>query len=127
MLNLSHTLKSKFQPRLKSHKRTLDTHRNTLKDVLQQASQRRDRKDLLGRADLDSLQSDQQRERLLQGTNQLYDSGRRLEEAQRTAMETETIGAGILGNLRRQREQIVRTRDTVSTPTFNRPIFSHLD
>lgn len=38
---------------------------------------------------------------------------RRLENAQRIALETEDVGADILRNLRGQREQIEHTRDTV--------------
>ena len=52
-----------------------------------------------------------QRNRLLSGTDKLQDSSRRLEESHRLALETEDVGAGILGNLRGQREQIQSTRD----------------
>jgi vesicle transport through interaction with t-SNAREs protein 1 len=41
----------------------------------------------------------------------LQDSTRRLEESHRLALETEDVGAGILGSLRGQREQIQSTRD----------------
>jgi vesicle transport through interaction with t-SNAREs protein 1 len=54
------------------------------------------------------------RTRLLQGTETLQDGSRRLENAQRIALETEDVGADILRNLRGQREQIEHTRDTVS-------------
>lgn len=54
------------------------------------------------------------RTRLLQGTETLSDGSRRLENAQRIALETEDVGADILRNLRGQREQIEHTRDTVS-------------
>jgi vesicle transport through interaction with t-SNAREs protein 1 len=53
------------------------------------------------------------RARLLQGTETLSDGSRRLDNAQRIALETEDVGADILMNLRRQREQIENTRDTV--------------
>ena len=61
------------------------------------------------------------RARLLQGTETLSDGSRRLENAQRIALETEDVGADILRNLRGQREQIEHTRDTVcrsTTPSF---------
>ena len=53
------------------------------------------------------------RTRLLAGTERLEDGSRRLDNAQRIALETEDVGADILRNLRGQREQIEHTRDTV--------------
>lgn len=61
------------------------------------------------------VKSMDQRSRLIQGTERLQDGSRRLEEAQRMALETEQIGINTLGDLNRQREQILRTRDTLST------------
>ena len=54
-----------------------------------------------------------QRSRLLQGTDRLENASRRLEDAHRMALETENIGIGTLGDLHRQRNQIERTRDGV--------------
>ena len=62
---------------------------------------------------MESGTSQAQRQRLLQGTDKLQDGTRRLEESYRLALETEDIGAGILTNLRGQREQIENTRDTL--------------
>jgi vesicle transport through interaction with t-SNAREs protein 1 len=53
------------------------------------------------------------RTRLLAGTQTLEEGSKRLDNAQRVAMETENVGADILRNLRGQREQIEHTRDTV--------------
>jgi vesicle transport through interaction with t-SNAREs protein 1 len=50
----------------------------------------------------------------LAGTERLEDGSKRLQNAQRIALETEDVGADILRNLRGQREQIEHTRDTVS-------------
>ena len=58
------------------------------------------------------------RTRLLQGTETLADGRRRLDNAQRIALETEDVGAGILRNLRGQREQIEHTRETVNSDTM---------
>lgn len=71
------------------------------------------RDELLARTDVDSLSHDQ-RDRLLGGTQRLQDSSRRLEEANRMALDTETLGIGILGDLRAQREQIQHTRSTLN-------------
>ena len=53
------------------------------------------------------------RTRLLKGTQILEDGSRRLVDAQRVALETEDQGADILTELRRQREQIENSRNTV--------------
>lgn len=53
------------------------------------------------------------RTRLLAGTSQLSDASRRLDGAQRIALETEEVGADILANLRGQREQIEHSRDVL--------------
>ncbi|KAG8844950.1 hypothetical protein FRB96_002785 [Tulasnella sp. 330] len=55
-------------------------------------------------ADSDDVNS--QRARLLQGTQSLADSTRRLEDSQRIAIETEGVGADILRTLRQQRGTI---------------------
>jgi vesicle transport through interaction with t-SNAREs 1 len=56
---------------------------------------------------------DNQRTRLLSGTDRLERSSQRLRDSQRIANETEDIGAGILGDLHVQRHQILNTRDTL--------------
>lgn len=58
-------------------------------------------------------QTQAQRARLLAGTDKLSDGQRRLEDSHRVALETEEMGASILGNLHTQRDQIINTRDTV--------------
>ncbi|KAI8871514.1 V-snare-domain-containing protein [Ramicandelaber brevisporus] len=60
-----------------------------------------------------------QRQRLLAGTDRLQDSSRRLEDAHRVALETEAMGASIMGDLLVQRERIVRTRDTLMRADSN--------
>ncbi|KAH8105765.1 vesicle transport v-snare protein vti1 [Phellopilus nigrolimitatus] len=55
------------------------------------------------------------RVRLLAGTERLEGGSRRLQGAQRVALETEDLGAGILRDLRQQREQIENARDTLNT------------
>ncbi|CAD6893425.1 unnamed protein product [Tilletia controversa] len=60
-----------------------------------------------------------QRERLLKGTATLEDGSRRLHESQRIALETEEVGAGILRDLRGQREQIENSRNTLRQADSN--------
>ncbi|KAF9896347.1 hypothetical protein BX616_007644 [Lobosporangium transversale] len=62
--------------------------------------------------DLDAASMDQ-RTRLLNGTDRLAESSRRLQDSHKIALETEQLGAGILTDLRGQREQIIHTRNTV--------------
>ncbi|KAJ2390596.1 Vesicle transport V-snare protein [Coemansia sp. RSA 2603] len=54
-----------------------------------------------------------QRTRLLSGNERLENGTRRLQDSHRIAIETEAVGAGILQDLRAQREQIVSTRNTL--------------
>lgn len=54
-----------------------------------------------------------QRNRLLSATDKLTDGQRRLEDSHRVALETESLGAGILSNLRDQRDTLEHTRDSV--------------
>ncbi|KAL1918615.1 uncharacterized protein VTP21DRAFT_2637 [Calcarisporiella thermophila] len=51
-----------------------------------------------------------QRAHLLSGYHRVVDANRRLDNANRIAVETESIGAGVLGALRQQREQIQFTQ-----------------
>ncbi|CAJ0913308.1 8828_t:CDS:2 [Entrophospora sp. SA101] len=54
-----------------------------------------------------------QRTRLLSSTERLNDSSKRLQDSHRIALEIENIGADVLGDIRRQREQIIHTRNTL--------------
>ena len=55
----------------------------------------------------------EQRSRLLSGTDRLERSSQRLRDSQRIANETEEVGAGILGDLHHQREQMENTHMTL--------------
>lgn len=55
----------------------------------------------------------EQRQQLLSGTERLGRSSARLQDAQRTAHETEAIGAGTLRDLAQQRSQLENTRDVL--------------
>lgn len=62
---------------------------------------------------MQSVSADQ-RNRLLQTTDRLNQSGDRIKESKRVAIETEDIGAQILGSLSQQRETLLHARGTVS-------------
>jgi vesicle transport through interaction with t-SNAREs protein 1 len=68
--------------------------------------------------DFDDAETDQ-RTRLLSGTETLNNSSQRLQNSHRLALETETLGAGILTDLRTQREQILNTRNTLREADSN--------
>lgn len=111
--------KTQLQGRLRASKAELQRRRQETKTIASDL----DRSDLLGsaaryadddndaEAGLPSANSHAQRARMLNTTDKLQDSTRRLEESHRLALETEDLGAGILGNLRGQREQIENTRN----------------
>lgn len=60
-----------------------------------------------------------QRERLLDSTASLERTGDRLKQSQQTLYQTEELGTGILQDLQRQRETIVRSRNTLHTADDN--------
>lgn len=73
-----------------------------------------ERDQLLGPTVTIDIPSEQgQRSKLLQGTERLENASKRLDDAHRMALETESIGISTLGDLHRQRNQIERTRDGV--------------
>ena len=119
------SVKSQYQTRVRTTKADLNRYKNISKERHAQLS----RLDLLGGvggrpigpSSSDDPYGTGDRTRLLAGTALLEDGTRRLQESQRIALETEEQGADILTNLRRQREQIENTRDTVrsrSLPQF---------
>lgn len=111
------SIKPQHQARIKSAKAELSRHKKLSKDLHAQLT----RSDLLGGvggrpigpSSADDPYGSSDRTRLLAGTSLLEDGTRRLQDSQRIALETEEQGADILSNLRRQREQIENSRDTL--------------
>ncbi|BGP01407.1 t-SNARE VTI1 [Rhodotorula toruloides] len=117
--------KQEMQNKLRAHKASLGRHKADLKTLLSSA----DRDDLLGgsagRADHVAIEMDSrsespslgqaqaQRARLMSATDKLAEGQRRLEDSQRIAVETEDVGAGILRDLRTQRDTLEHSRDTL--------------
>jgi hypothetical protein len=54
-----------------------------------------------------------QRDRLLNATDKLKQTGDRIKEGKKTLLETEELGVSILQDLHKQRETIQHTRDTL--------------
>ncbi|KAJ1551590.1 hypothetical protein HK096_007511 [Nowakowskiella sp. JEL0078] len=112
--SLAISVRTKLQPRVRIYKDEVKKFKNELK----KAASGNERDQLLGRSLRDShvvdfeVESQDQRSRLLKGTDRLQDGSRRLEDARRLALETEAIGISTLEDLNRQREQILGTADT---------------
>lgn len=72
------------------------------------------RSELFGDRDAAADRGSDQRAQLLSNQQRLEQSSDRLRDAQRVGNETEAIGAGILNDLRGQREQILNSRNTLA-------------
>lgn len=110
--NIPSSGRNKIKPRLRNYTHDLDVSRHALLKFAQNA----ERDALFGNRG-NSGPGDavvDQRQQLLSGTDRLERSSQRLRESQRIANETEGIGAGILGDLRVQREQISNTHNTLN-------------
>lgn len=106
--NIPANLKSKVNTRFRNFEQDLDSTKRKLETYTN------DRSKLFGARYTDNPDTDsqlEQRQQLLSGTDRLNRSSNRLRESQRIALETEQIGAGTLGDLHRQREQITNTHD----------------
>ncbi|KAG0369219.1 t-SNARE [Gamsiella multidivaricata] len=116
LLNLPQSSKTRLQARHRGYRAELDRVKQTLKRAQSTSRSTADRDELLGGSsggfDLDAASMDQ-RTRLLNGTDRLAESSRRLQDSHKIALETESLGAGILTDLRGQREQIINTRNTL--------------
>ncbi|KAF8937576.1 hypothetical protein BGZ47_008954 [Haplosporangium gracile] len=116
LLNLPQGSKTRLQARMRAYKTDLERLKQTLKRAQSTSRSTSDRDELLGGAsggmDLDAASMDQ-RTRLLNGTDRLAESSRRLQDSHKIALETESLGANILSDLRGQREQIIHTRNTL--------------
>ena len=90
---------------------------NRLKRAAKDMHLKVSRGELLGPNRMGTSRSDDpyqdERTRLLAGTQTLDDGSRRLDDATRIALETEALGADILRSLGQDRERIEGTRDTV--------------
>lgn len=115
--SLPQSIRIQLNPIVKSYKNDIKKLKKDLTKFSSNASSERDQ--LLARSgshvvDFEIAGQDQ-RSRLNQGTQRLEDGSRRLEDARRLAHETEAVGVDILVNLQGQREQLLRTRETLNS------------
>jgi len=95
---------------LKSYKQEIQNlEKSFKKSKVGLTAQELARKELLGGED--SNNSEDQRSRLLDNSERLERSSRRLDEGYKLCIETEDIGQDILNNLHRDRETMTQTRD----------------
>jgi len=107
--NIPTSTRQRINPRLRNYTHDLDIAKRSLKKLRDNA----ERDALFGARAAGAGSSGDavtdQRQQLLGGTERLDRSSQRLRDSHRLANETEQIGAGILGDLRGQREVIVNT------------------
>lgn len=95
-----------YNAKIRTYRQDVDKVKGGLKSLMDDS----DRHQLFG----DSEENYNQRQTLLKANESIDRSSRRLNDAQRTANETEQIGTSIMDNLRAQRDQITNTRDTLN-------------
>ena len=114
------SIRTSYHSRVKSAKADLARYKKIARDLHTQASRAELLSNVSGSPFRDSVDDgsgngvNSDRTRLLAGTALLEDGTRRLQDSQRIALETESLGAETLMVLRGQREQIENARDTVS-------------
>lgn len=110
--------KSKFSGRLKTYKDEVARMEGDLRKAkIAFSDQEAARADLL--AGDDGAHSEDQRSRLLDNSEKMDRSSRRLDGGLRICVETEEIGNEILQNLERDRETITRTRERIRATDSN--------
>ncbi|KAJ1881891.1 Vesicle transport V-snare protein [Coemansia sp. RSA 1722] len=124
LLSLPGPQRTRAGPRIRQYKTEVNKLQQEAKRISQgMGNHEANRRALLGDASggntmmgsdggLAGLEGDQ-RTRLLSGSERLAAGTQRLEQSHRIAIETESVGASILQDLRSQREQIVNTRNTL--------------
>ncbi|KAF7592472.1 hypothetical protein BBP40_000253 [Aspergillus hancockii] len=107
--NIPSAARSKVNTRFRNYATDIDEAKRKLKSLSD------DRKALFGDRYTDDPQDEhlEQRQQLLSGTDRLERSSARLQESQRIALETEDIARSTLGDLGRQRETIMHTRNNL--------------
>ncbi|VDD96901.1 unnamed protein product [Enterobius vermicularis] len=97
--------RSKYELRVRSYRNDKKQLEAELKRTIQRIKEGSDREDLLGFDNEISL------DQLIENTQRLERTSRRLQDTYRMVMETEQIGAEVLGDLSTQHETLARARD----------------
>ncbi|KAL7753970.1 t-SNARE VTI1 [Sorochytrium milnesiophthora] len=120
LYSLPPTTRAKLQPKFRNYKADFERVKKDFAKVSAASA----KEQLLGSgadplSPLDDSPSFDQRQRLVQGTERLNQASNRLMESHRIALETEQTGIATLQELRRQREQIEHTRNTLREADSN--------
>lgn len=103
--------RSSFNAKVRTYRSDLDKIKGDLKNLMDD----KDRRQLFGSTNADENDEDfNQRQKLLNTNASIERSSQRIQEATRTALESESVGSSILNNLRSQRDQILNARDTLN-------------
>jgi vesicle transport through interaction with t-SNAREs protein 1 len=103
-------MRARLQPKVKGYQTDIQRARRELQQAATQASNATNRDDLFaggGNQDY-QVQFLDQRTNLLAGNERLGQTSDRLQNAHRLAVQNETIGTNVLGELHGQRQQIIR-------------------
>ncbi|XP_050390485.1 vesicle transport through interaction with t-SNAREs homolog 1A isoform X1 [Patella vulgata] len=106
--------RKKYQTRIKSYKTEMGKLQKDLKRAKLGIDANRD--ELLGE---DTHDSEDQRTRLLDNSERLERSSKRLDHGYKVVLETEQIGTDMLENLNSQRQQITRSRNRLEEMNSN--------
>eukprot|EP01111_Echinosteliopsis_oligospora_P014433 TRINITY_DN5435_c0_g1_i1.p1 TRINITY_DN5435_c0_g1~~TRINITY_DN5435_c0_g1_i1.p1 ORF type:complete len:250 (+),score=47.81 TRINITY_DN5435_c0_g1_i1:83-751(+) len=105
----NHPMRARLQPRIRTYQQDLIGHRRELQRAVTMPSSNSMRDDLFSGASQDyQVQYQDQRAAILAGNAKLDVTSERLANAHRLGVESENIGASVLGELHGQRQQIIR-------------------
>lgn len=102
--------RSSYNAKVRTYKTDLDKLKKDLKNLMDD----KDRRQLFGNENEENDENFNQRQKLLNTNASIERSSQRIQDATRTALESETVGSSILNNLRSQRDQILNTRNTLN-------------
>eukprot|EP01112_Ceratiomyxa_fruticulosa_P007008 TRINITY_DN1803_c0_g2_i1.p1 TRINITY_DN1803_c0_g2~~TRINITY_DN1803_c0_g2_i1.p1 ORF type:complete len:221 (+),score=59.38 TRINITY_DN1803_c0_g2_i1:202-864(+) len=106
--NNNPALKARVSPKIKQYQADIVRFKKELSKAMTQSSNAQNREDLFAGATNDTqIQYLDQRQNLLSGTERLNSTTDRLQNTHRVAEQSEQIGAGILGDLSTQRQQLL--------------------
>lgn len=107
-LNPASTDRSKYDLRVRSYRNDKKQLDSELQKAIQRLKEGADRTELMS---FDNEISLNQQDQLIENTERLERTSRRLQDTYRMVVETEQIGSEVLGDLSSQRETISRARD----------------
>jgi len=111
--------RQKYQTKLKTYKSEMKKVEGEFQSAMDVVQQIKSRQELIGATVAVDMYDDSENSALLESSDRIERGTRRLQEANRVAIESEQIGADILSNLQKDRETINRTRARVRDTEFN--------